>query len=911
MNRFDFFLAFIVSIFACSCSDSGTDSFSTSHVDVAADSLPGMLKINASQASAVLGTNAENARTDEQPAMQANFSYDFSMSRHEATCGEFNKLMKPATGLALDCKNDSLPATDVSYYDAVLFANERSKAEGFDTAYVYSSADFDAEKHCTNLGGFVFHPEVRAYRLPTEAEWVLAASQNWNPENSWTAENSDYKLHPVCRKKESGKLCDMAGNAMEWVNDWLGIFRNTTVLNYVGAPDGGSLGQRVLKGGSYRNGAASITLYSRGDVYAVVSSTRADYVGFRLAFGAIPDAVWMGNDGQAKVSRIAPLANISMMHSLTGSYKVKLAFRNDESGNIAFIDYSSGVLSVIEIEDNIDAFHPDISPNGKKVAFCTGLESISGKSALYVRDLNASGSNLVKLDVESAAIPRWRVLANGDTVIVYVTDAGNNKDESAFKSTSTWQVKFSNGRFGKPEKLFDGAYHGGVSEDNALAVSGARLLRARVAKSGSTVMQKARDSIWYNGEQACNASLAKDGSKRTLFLDFASKTGREFVGNEYGTHERLLVADSSGRLIQSVPAPSGYAFDHSEWISGKNNFAVATLTNVNGSHTKIVLVNMGDSNVVELAEGSEIWHPCLWIKSATSSADDVLLSLDSAGVYYNEKVWYNALELRVKMENFWNRRNEVTAVGLGSSRMMFGMYEKNVKNENFLNMAYSAADMRGMYYLFKNYILNHLENLKVLVIEMSPDLLWYDRGTSWGPIIDGVPGFKFDEDHSFWVDGVSQEFLEAVAECPKPQSALQHPYNLDDFLLPSRGWDNYDVLRDTTLMLTSDENFQYNFNLFKEIIRLAKERKLKIICFIAPQNPDYKKTGSFGVYGPKHSVAEKILKEVKNMDLVWMDENEMGNHRYKSYMAYNRDHLSKMGALILTMHLDVLLYSLK
>ena len=263
------------------------------------------------------------------------------------------------------------------------------------------------------------------------------------------------------------------------------------------------------------------------------------------------------------------------------------------------------------------------------------------------------------------------------------------------------------------------------------------------------------------------------------------------------------------------------------------------------------------------------------------------------------------------MENFWNRRNEVTAVGLGSSRMMFGMYEKNVKNENFLNMAYSAADMRGMYYLFKNYILNHLENLKVLVIEMSPDLLWYDRGTSWGPIIDGVPGFKFDEDHSFWVDGVPQEFLEAVAECPKPQSALQHPYNLDDFLLPSRGWDNYDVLRDTTLMLTSDENFQYNFNLFKEIIRLAKERKLKIICFIAPQNPDYKKTGSFGVYGPKRSVAEKILKEVKNMDLVWMDENEMGNHRYKSYMAYNRDHLSKMGALILTMHLDVLLYSLK
>lgn len=911
MNRFVFLLVIIVSIFVCSCSDSGTDAFTTSHVAVAADSLPGMLKINASQASVALGTNAKKARTDERPSMLVKFSYDYSMSRHETTCGEFNKLMKPAVGLVLGCNNDSLPATNVSYYDAVLYANERSKAEGFDTAYVYSSAVFDAEKHCTNLNGFVFHPEVQAYRLPTEAEWILAASQNWNPENSWTAENSDYKLHSVCRKNESGKLCDMAGNAMEWVGDWLGIFRNTTVTNYVGAPDGGSLGQRVLKGGSYRNGAASISLYSRGDVYAVVSSTHADYVGFRLAFGAIPDAVWMGNDGEAKVSRVVPLANISKIHSLTNSYKVKLVFRNDVSGNIAFVDYSSGVLSVIEIADKIDSYHPDISPDGRKVAFCTGLEGVAGKSAIYVRDLNAKGSNLVKLDVESATIPRWRVLANGDTVIVYVTDAGNNKEESAFMSQSTWQVKFSNGHFGKPEKLFDGAYHGGVSDDNTLAVSGARLLRARIAKSRSTILQKARDTVWLNGEQACNASLAKDGSKRTLFLDFASKTGNKFVGEKYGTHERLLVADSSGRLIQSVPAPRGYSFDHSEWIVGKNNFAVATLANANGAHTKVVLVNFGDSCIVELAEGDEIWHPCLWIKSAALPADDVLLSLDSAGVYYNDNVLYNALELRVKMENFWKRRHEVTAVGLGSSRMMFGMYEKKVKYENFLNMAYSAGDMRGMYYLFKNYILNHLKKLKILVIEMSPDMLWFGRERSWGPIFDGVPGYKFDENHSFWVDGMPETFLGNVEDCPKPQSALQHPYNLDDFLLPSRGWGDHDVLGDTTSMLTTDENFQYNFSLFKEIVRLAKERNLKIICFIPPQNPNYKKTGSFGVYGPKRSIAEKILAEVKDMDLIWMDENNMGNHHYKPFMVYNRDHLSEAGALILTNHLNMLLHSLQ
>jgi hypothetical protein len=73
-------------------------------------------------------------------------------------------------------------------------------------------------------------------------------------------------------------------------------------------------------------------------------------------------------------------------------------------------------------------------------------------------------------------------LENGDTAIVYVTDAGNNKNESDFKAASTWQVTFANGKFGEPQKLFDGAYHGGISEDNSLAVTGARLLRARVGK---------------------------------------------------------------------------------------------------------------------------------------------------------------------------------------------------------------------------------------------------------------------------------------------------------------------------------------------------------------------------------------------------------------------------------------------
>ena len=93
---------------------------------------------------------------------------------------------------------------------------------------------------------------------------------------------------------------------------------------------------------------------------------------------------------------------------------------------------------------------------------------------------------------------------------------------------STWQVPFNNGQFGIPKKIFDGAFHGGVSADKQLAVTGSKLLRAKMATKSSVVFNGV-DSIWYGGEQACNVSLANDGSNRTLFLDFGGATGAQFV----------------------------------------------------------------------------------------------------------------------------------------------------------------------------------------------------------------------------------------------------------------------------------------------------------------------------------------------------------------------------------------------
>jgi uncharacterized protein (TIGR02171 family) len=702
----------------------------------------------------------------------------------------------------------------------------------------------------------------------------------------------------------------MAGNAMEWVNDWLGIFRDTTLENYVGAPDGGALGQRIVKGGSYRNTVESIQLYSRGDIYTVTSSTRADYVGFRLAFGEIPDAVWMGVDGRANASRVVSLANSSTIRSLVGTYKVKLAFRNGASvpGNLSYVDYSGGILSIVEIVDTIDVYHPEISPDGNHVAFCTGMEGLSGKSSVYVRDLNAEGSNLVKLNVKNAAIPRWRVLENGDTVIVYVTSAENNENESNFKKNSTWQVKFANGKFGTPKKLFDGSYHGGISADNRLAVTGARLLRARI---------DAKDTVWYknNGkaEQACNVSLSKDGSKRTLFLDFGGKTGQAFVGGKYATHERLLVADSTGMLVQSIASPAGYAFDHSEWVAGAENLAVASLTNVNGAHQKIVLVNMTDSSIVELLEGDDLWHPSFWVNEHSFNSDEMLLDLDSAGVYFENHpeniVQSSSVELAMKLQMFWKEYRTWQCIVLGSSMLMDAVVDTSITSYKSLNMGVTLADIHLFEHLLENYILRYADKMKVVVIEITPGLLFRNKGQYMDLLRMYSPGLTYDEYH---LNAENNDAIAALSlEYSYSRSYISQNFMENTFLLPSVSWGDTYIREDLSVMGLDNEFLNENLKILDSLREKMEERNIKLVLAITPRNPAYAETEAYDLYGPSRKVANAIIDGLIEKKYLVFDENKNGKHDYTSKMAYDNTHLSYIGAEQFTLRLDSLLRTLK
>lgn len=106
-------LFFLIAFAACSSSDSVTPS-----VDDTAPAIKG--KIHLDGGTVTVGTNEKSFRTNERPAMEVNLDYDFYMDVHEVTCGEYALITKDA-----NCATDSLPITNVTYYDAILFANAR------------------------------------------------------------------------------------------------------------------------------------------------------------------------------------------------------------------------------------------------------------------------------------------------------------------------------------------------------------------------------------------------------------------------------------------------------------------------------------------------------------------------------------------------------------------------------------------------------------------------------------------------------------------------------------------------------------------------------------------------------------------------------------------------------------------
>lgn len=259
----------------------------TSDLNLKAEFVPGeMVLIPAKDSSFQMGKPGGVQDTMEH---NVTFTYDFWMDPKEVIQADYVELM--GVNPSHFSSGKITPVENLTWFDAVLYCNAKSKADTLDTVYVYAGIPVNPGNGCTNLDSLVIRYECSGYRLPTEAEWEYAyrggtttqyfwgdsADSAEASKYAWHAQNSGSVTQEVGTKDTNNYgLYDMAGNVWEFINDYYaGYTGNET------NPTGPEFGDLLYRGGSFEDSHEKMRCYWRYSNFTL--DYRNKNIGFRVA----------------------------------------------------------------------------------------------------------------------------------------------------------------------------------------------------------------------------------------------------------------------------------------------------------------------------------------------------------------------------------------------------------------------------------------------------------------------------------------------------------------------------------------------------------------------------------------------------------------------------------------------------
>ena len=210
----------------------------------------------------------------------------FYMGIHEVTQALYEEVMGTNPS---HFRGPDLPVEQVSWFDAIAFANRLSERRGLIPVYTTSGQNVTWDR------------SANGYRLPTEAEWEFAARAGtttiFYTGNNITVSQANYDGTRPFNNNAAGTfrqrtmpvgsfepntfgLYDMHGNVGEWCWDWNVAYPREAQTDPAGAASGF---HRVFRGGSWNHAGDFLRSARRG---GDVPSTRGSYIGIRLVRNA-------------------------------------------------------------------------------------------------------------------------------------------------------------------------------------------------------------------------------------------------------------------------------------------------------------------------------------------------------------------------------------------------------------------------------------------------------------------------------------------------------------------------------------------------------------------------------------------------------------------------------------------------